>query len=375
MAFPRRGYLMFMTGIVVGIIIASLITITYYGGASREGIVLEVPKTIEITVLYSSEKQGWLEEVTPEFTSWFKQKFDIEVKINLVPAGTHETINMILHGMRPTVWSPASSIWIPYLNTKWVEEYGGEPIAREWVSLVLSPVVIAGWEKLIKRYNVTCFTDLYKLSMMNVDFKWGHPDPRLSNGGTMTVLLEFCEAAGKPPDKLTVDDVNDPKVLEFVRRIEAHAVAYGKSTGFFGKWAVDSGPDAISFFGVYESVVLENSLGALARWGVRLKAIYPSFGTLLSDHPYVILDAPWVNRWQRFVALQYLYYLLQPEVQEKAMKHGFRPSNPSVPLDSKIFNEENGVSLEIPVRVLKPPSGKVLEAILSLWEKVKNPGV
>lgn len=369
---PRRGYLLLITGIILGMLITSAISSMYRPSVSSGG---EVVKNIEITFLYSSEKQSWIEEVTPLFEKWFKEKFGVDIKVNLIPAGTHESVNLIIHGsVKPTIWSPASSIWIPYLNKLWMDEHG-YTIANEWYPLVLSPVVIAGWSSLVDEYNITCFMDLYRLAEGDVDFKWGHPDPQLSNGGTMTVLLEFCEAAGKTPDQLTVEDLMNETVLEIVRTIESKAVAYGKSTGFFGKWAVDNGPDAISFFGVYENIVIDNALKARNKWGDGLKAVYSTFGTLLSDHPFVILDAEWVTSMQKFAASQYLYFLLQPEIQELAQKHGFRPANPAVPLSSDIFNEDNGVSYEIKVRVLKPPSGEVLEALFKVWEKVRNPGV
>ncbi len=370
----KRGYLLLFTGFFIGVLISSIISSIYFtrGGISGTG---GIPESIEIIFLYSSEKQGWLEEVTPEFEVWFKAKFGITVHVKLVAAGSHETINMILHGFKPTIWSPASSIWISYLNEKWNEDHPGESIVSEWVPLVFSPIVIAGWRSIVNKYNISNFMDLYRLAKAGVDFKWGHPDPRLSNGGTMTVLLEFAEAAGKAPDELTLEDIQDEKVLEIVRTIESKAVVYGKSTGFFGAWAADSGPQAITFFGVYENIVIDNSLKAFRKWGDKLVAVYPNFGTLLSDHPFVILNAKWVSPWQKFVASQYLYFLLQPDVQFKAQKHGFRPANPSVPLDPDIFNEENGVFSDIKVRILRPPRGEVLEAILSLWEKVKNPGV
>jgi len=371
---PRQGYLLLFTGFTAGILIAAVLSSVFLT-VSRGGSVSGVPERIEIVFLYSSEKQGWLEEVTPLFEEWFKERHGIEVKVKLIAAGTHETVNLILHGsVKPTVWSPASSIWVPYLNEKWRERYGRD-IASEWVPLVISPVVIAGWQDIIEKYDVKGFMDLYRLAVERVEYKWGHPDPQLSNGGTMTVLLEFAEAAGKPPSELNVDDILNETVIHIVRTIESRAVAYGKSTGFFGAWAVDNGPEAITFFGVYESVVLENAYKAKKKWGSGIVALYPSFGTLLSDHPYVILKADWVDKWQEFAASEYLYFLLTPEIQERAQKHGFRPANPSVPLDPEIFREENGVALEIPVRVFSPPSGEVLEAILKVWEKVKNPGV
>ncbi len=369
-----RGYLLFIIGLVLGILFTSIISSIYYktsGGRTITGL----PEEVEITFLYTSEKQSWIEEVTPKFEEWFELNYGIRVKVKLIVAGTHETINMILRGTKPTIWSPASSIWIPYLIDKWMEEHPGENIVEGWVPLVYSPIVIAGWSSLVEEYNITCFMDLYRLASSSVDFKWGHPDPRLSNGGLMVVLLEFSEAIGKTPDRIEVSDLSNETVLNIVKTIESKAVAYGKSTGFFGSWASDSGPQAITFFGVYESVAMDNSLKAEAKWGDKIVSVYPSFGTLLSDHPFVILNASWVDQWQKFVASKYLFYLLQPEVQYKAEKHGFRPANPSVPIDEEIFNPRKGISKEIPVRILKAPSGEVLEAILAVWEKVKNPGV
>ena len=370
---PKRGYFLLATGIVIGFLVNMVLMGLYgFGGVSRQ--ITGVPDKIEIVFLFSSEKSSWLEEVTPLFEKWFKEKYGIEVKVKLIAAGTHETINMMMQGsVRPTIWSPASSIWVPYFNMLWKKKYGKD-IATEWVPLVVSPIVIAGWKSFAEKYNVTCFIDLYRLSKEGVEFKWGHPDPLLSNGGTMTVLLEFAEAAGKLPSELTVEDLLNETVLEIVKTIESHAVFYGKSTGFFGTWAADNGPNAITFFGVYENIVIDNALRAEKKWGDRLVAIYPKYGTLLSDHPFVILDAEWVNYWQKFAASQYLIFLLQPEIQKLAMKHGFRPANMLVPLDPRIFCKENGVLYKIPVKVLEPPRGEVMEALFKVWEKVKNPG-
>lgn len=368
---PRRGYLLLFTGIFIGIMISYMIFISYSPKTVSGG---GIPKYIEITFLYSSEKQGWLEEVTPIFEEKFYKSYGIEVKVNLLPAGTHESINLIIHGsVKPTIWSPASSIWIPYLNYLWEKEHGYK-IASEWYPLVISPIVIAGWRSIIVKYNISGFKSLYYLAKNGVDFKWGHPDPQLSNGGTMTVLLEFSEIIGKPPDKITIDDLNNETVIEMVRLIESKAVAYGKSTGFFGRWAVDNGPDAISFFGVYENIVIDNSYRAYKKWNDRLVAVYPSFGTILSDHPFVLINASWVKPYQRLVALQYLSFLLQPEIQFRAQKHGFRPVNPVVTLNSTIFSQENGVVYKLNIPIFSPPSGEILDTLFKIWEKVRNPG-
>lgn len=368
---PRRGYLLLLTGIVIGMLIFSLISMIYSRTSTTTSI-----KKIEIVFLYSSEKQSWLEEVIPQFEKEFYKRYGIEIDVKLQAAGTHETINMILQGSsRPTIWSPASSIWIPYLNEKWREKHPSQTIAPESKPLVISPIVIAGWKTLVKKYKVKSFMDLYRLHKEGINYKWGHTDPAYSNSGTMTVLLEFCEAINKTPDKLTVEDIQNEKALKIISSIESHAVMYGKSTGFFGSWAVDGGPEVISFFAVYENIVLDNALKAKNKWNNTLIAVYPSFGTLLSDHPYVILNASWVTWYQRFAAEKLLEFLLRKDIQLKAEKHGFRPANPDVQVDSSIFNEEHGVLYKLNIPILKPPKGKVLEVMLKMWEKVKNKGV
>jgi Ca-activated chloride channel family protein len=374
--FPKRGYILLLTGILVGFIAFSSISYIFSGTTQQYGTG-DIPTHIEFDFLVTSEKQGWIEEVTPQFEEWFNEKFGITIVVRLVVTGTHDTVNRILDGSeRPTVWSPASSIWVPYMNTKWRSITGSDyDVATDWASLVLSPVILAGWGSYLQTHNVTGFIDLYQLAKDGVDFKYGHPDPLLSNGGTMTVVLEFAEAAGKKPEELTIDDLKNETVIEIVKTIESKAIAYGKSTGFFGAWAAENGPDAIQFFGIYENVVLDNSLKALRKWNDPLIAIYPDAGTLMADHPFVILDGDWVNPWQRFAAGQYLYFLLQPENQELAQAHGFRPASASVPLDQTLFDPSNGVKYEVRVPLLKPLKGEVMEAIFTAWVKVRNTGL
>jgi len=378
--FPKRGYVLLLTGILIGFLVFSIISLLF-STTMRSHEYIGIPKKIEFEFLCTSEKQGWIEEVKPKFEQWFYKKFGIEVKVILTVQGTHKTIDTILSYVAlgsqrtgPVAWSPASSIWIPYLNEKCKEEGYPGNIVEEWTPLVVTPTVIACWKSFQEKYNISSFTDLMKLSSSGIEFKYGHPDPQLSNGGTTAVVLEFSAAAGKTPDQLTRDDLTNETVKEAVRTLESNAVKYGESTGFFGRWAAENGPSQIQVFVVYENVVIDNSLTALKTWNDSLVAIYPEEGTILNDHPFAILNATWVDVWERFAASQFLLYLLDPSSQELAQKHGFRPANPSVPLDESIFNEANGVKFKIDVPVLKPPPGDILEAILTVWVDVKKSG-
>lgn len=375
--FPKQGYILLLIGILLGFMVflaASAITSIGLGGggSGQEGL----PSNISFTFLYTSEKDGWIKDITPTFEQWFFDRFNISVNVDLIVTGSHDSVNLILQeSARPTAWSPASSIWIPYLNQKWVDLEKGEEIAQDSTPLVLSPVVIAGWASFFEENNVTGFTDLYRLAKGGTDYNYGHPDPLLSNGGVMAEVLEFAEALGKKPEDFSVADFTNTEALEFVRIIESKTVNYGKSTGFFGKWASENGPTAIDCFTVYESVVISNAELATQKWGDTLVAVYPEDGTLLSDHPYVILNVPWVSEYQKFAASQYLYYLLQESNQDKAQEYGFRPANPSVPLDIEVFNENNGVAFEIKVPTYRPLSGESMENLFTVWPSVKNPGV
>jgi Ca-activated chloride channel family protein len=371
----RRGYILLITGVLIGFAAFSGISVLYSRGGQSvsDG---GTPSRIEFDFLYTSEKQGWIEEVTAQFEAWFHDTHDIEVEVGLTVTGTHDTVNLVLTGVeKPTVWSPASSIWINYINTKWRALGHDYDVAVDWTPLVLSPMVLAGWQSFTEEHTVNGFMDLYRLAQEGIDFRYGHPDPLLSNGGTMTVVLEFAEAAGKKPEDLTIEDLMNETVLDIVRTIESKAVAYGKSTGFFGAWAAENGPAAINFFGIYENVVIDNSLKARNKWDDPLIAIYPASGTLIADHPFVILNGDWVGTWERFAAGQYLLYLLKPDIQELAQIHGFRPASSSVPLDPAQFSPANGVQFEINVPSLKSLPGEVMEAIFTVWVTVKNQGL
>ena len=184
--FPKQGYILFLVGILIGFLVflavSAITSIGTSGGISQQGL----PSNISFTFLYTSEKDGWIKDITPAFENWFFERFGINVNVELVVTGSHDSVNLILQeSSQPTAWSPASSIWIPYLNQKWISLEKGQELAQDSTPLVLSPVVIAGWSSFFEQNNVTGFEDLYRLADEGIDYKYGHPDPLLSNGGVM----------------------------------------------------------------------------------------------------------------------------------------------------------------------------------------------
>ncbi|HID17737.1 TPA: hypothetical protein EYP26_05540, partial [Candidatus Bathyarchaeota archaeon] len=155
----KRGYILFIAGTLVGFLIFASISFTFskIGPSPAE---VGLPKRVEFEFLYTSEKQGWIEEVTPRFEEWFQKRFGMEVSVKLVVTGSHKSVNLILlGGSKPAAWSPASSIWIPYLNAKWRSLGHARDVAVDWTPLVVSPLVIAGWSSFVEAHGVEGFED------------------------------------------------------------------------------------------------------------------------------------------------------------------------------------------------------------------------
>ena len=147
--FPKQGYIMLIVGILIGFLVFSAVSYMFptggRGGTGQGGL----PSNIKFKFLYTSEKQGWIQEVTPDFEQWFSERFNVTVDVELIVTGSHDSVNLLLwESEKPAAWSPASSIWIPYLNQKWQGLGHDEEIAQDSTPLVLSPLVIAAWDSI-----------------------------------------------------------------------------------------------------------------------------------------------------------------------------------------------------------------------------------
>lgn len=335
---------------------------------------------IELSMLYGSEKRGWIERVTPIFQEQWKTLHpNTTLQINFVALGTGESMNQIILGeAKPVIWSPASSVWIPLANSEWSDEYGQSNILVDnWRSLVGSPVIIATWEAYAHKNNLNSWESIYRIaSSPSSDLKFAHTDPQLSNSGFMSILMEVAAALNMTTQQMTYEDLLRPQANAWLKEVEGRSVAYGDSTGFLADQATTSGPSGINVFVVYENLVIQKNLEGepKARWNQTLLAVYPSEGVLVSDHPFCILNAPWVTKDQRLAAQEFFNFLMSPEIQVLAMRYGFRPVNPQVALDPSIFRSENGVSPLISCPILQAPAdARVQRRVTDLW-LISRPG-
>ncbi|MHA1733069.1 MAG: substrate-binding domain-containing protein [Promethearchaeota archaeon] len=327
---------------------------------------------VHFTVAYSSEKATWMGEIQGKFLSWWSAEHPgTTIKVEFHPYGSQDSlIGILTEEVKPVVWSPASSIWIPILNTRWQEQgekFHGQSIIENVTRVIYSPVVIATWKSFEEEANLTGFNSLHNFIEANPGrVKLAHTDPRLSNSGFMTVIMEVSAYLGKAPRDITLDDLLDENLRDWMKVIEGAAVQYGKSTGFLANLMLNLGPGGMNVAVLYENLIREISPEYK---GDKIVAVYPEEGTLYSDHPFCLLNASWVNEDQAFVAREFMRFIQQPDIVTLAMKAGFRPIDGSIPLDNETFNFATyGIKATFHSPELTIPSdGEVIQRIPDLW--------
>jgi Ca-activated chloride channel family protein len=96
---------------------------------------------------------------------------------------------------------------------------------------------------------------------------------------------------------------------------------------------------------------------------VPLVAVYPKEGSLLSDHPYVVLTT--ASEEQKAAAGDFLAYVQAPEQQKRFTDLAFRTFDGK---PGSALTEANGVLPKQQITVIDPPPSPVLAKALSTWD-------
>jgi Ca-activated chloride channel family protein len=201
-------------------------------------------------------------------------------------------------------------------------------------------------------------------------FKLGHTHPEFSNSGLQAVFAIVYAGVGKLAN-LTFDDVARPDTARFMNQVQSAIQHYGSSTGFFNDKMIAGGPGYLSAAVLYENLVIEANKQHRDSLTFPLVAVYPKEGTFWADHPVGIVDRQWVTPAHREAAKAYIQYLLDRPQQEAAMKFGFRPADPAIPLGDPLV-AANGVDPQQPTTTLEVPSPEVMQAAIDLWKREKK---
>ncbi len=297
-------------------------------------------------------------------------------------------------GPRPVVWSPASSAWGAVLNQR-LDDRGEPAMAPPSEPFMLTPLVIAMPEPMANAlgYPETPigFADLVQLSQSPEGWAaYGHPEwgpfrlgktnPNFSTSGLSALIAQSYAATGTTRG-LSLEELARPDVVAFGESVESGVVHYGDITmTFLNNWfRADQRGTALTYVSavaVEEKSLIDYNLGnpdGVLDPGeeprpprIPLVAVYPKEGTLFSDNPYIVLDAPWVDEDEAAGAAAFGDFVQRPENQEAVLASGFRPGNPQVAIGEPIV-AANGVDPDQPAATLEVPAPPVLVDLLDRW--------
>src|SRR6476659_6487497 len=269
-------------------------------------------------------------------------------------AGWDQTAN----GPAPDVWTPAASTWVSLLRSDLTANDRANIVGDSptFASVASTPLVLAmpqpmatalGWPK-----TPIGWSDV--LTLARDPQGWaakGHPEwgrftlgktnPSVSTSGLAATIGTLVAATGTSSD-LTQAALQRPDVQQYLKDVESSVIHYGDTTLTYLsnlQRADDAGAALgyLSAVAVEEKSVLDynagNPSGDPATVGhhpapkVPLVAVYPKEGTLYSDSPYVILDAPWASAEKKAGAQDFLEYLQLPEQQKVFTDSFFRTAD------------------------------------------------
>jgi Ca-activated chloride channel family protein len=362
---------------------------------------------IQVDAAVSSEKIQLLTDLAEEFNATGEEVKGscIWVEVQKKASGAAEQAlaegwDTATDGPEPTIWSPASAAWGQVLNQR-LAEAGDAPMAPEDPTpFMLTPLVIAMPEPMAEALGwpdqPIGWADI--LALARTPEGWaakGHPEwgpfrlgktnPNFSTSGLSALIAQNYAATGKTTG-LTTEDLERPEVQQYGEDIESAVVHYGDITmTFLDNWyradRRGTGLTYASAVAVEEKSVIDYNAGnpdGVLDPGeearpprIPLVAIYPTEGTLYSDNPLFVLDAPWVTPKEAAAAERFQEFVSTPENQRKVLEYGFRPGNPEVAIDEPV-STDNGVDPTKPETLLDVPAGEVLTGLLDNWAEQRK---
>lgn len=226
--------------------------------------------SVTVSIVYGSEKQAWLEPLVEQFNAARNKTSDGKIiVVEATAMGSIESVRGIIEGtLQPTVWSPASSVYIPVANSEWKKNHTDDLVTGTPKDLVLSPVVIAMWRPMAQALGwpdkALGWEDIAQLATSEEgwsayghpewgQFKFGHTHPAYSNSGIVSIIAEAYAGLGKQRG-LTEADLKSTELKDFMTNVESSVIHYGTSTGFFGERMFERGPSYLSAAVLYENL-------------------------------------------------------------------------------------------------------------------------
>jgi len=398
---PRINWFLFVLFLLgaIGVLAASLFIPAFrpVAYAPLRELILPPPAPVVVSVLYSTEKEAWLQDVIVEFEKTNPAIDGHPVKVELEKMGSWEINAAVLDETRqPVIVSPASSLQIAALQDASIAETGRSLVnpadSNTCRPTVTTPLVLVAWKQ---RADVmwggqpgrSLWKDLHDALTSSEGWagynqpewgyvKFGHTDPLKSNSGFMTIVLMTYGYHNKTSGLSTSDILSDDEYQAWFLETESSIGQFEYSTGPLMEKMVAYGPSVFDIVAVYESTAIEQADNAVGRYG-ELRVYYPP-ALLWSDHPFCILNGEWVQPQQTEAAILFMDYLTSKPAQQLALlKYGFRPVDGSIPLEQtgSPFDRyaANGFRSDLShLPDLEIPAGNVLNTLRDFWSRNVN---
>ncbi|MBM2827249.1 MAG: hypothetical protein HW403_1313 [Dehalococcoidia bacterium] len=299
----------------------------------------------------------------------------------------------------PTIVTPVADHWLSYVNyavgRTVVDLSQTKNLVTTWIGIVTLPKMAQclGWpNKEIGIADILALRNDPKgwESCPIAEAEWGklplvsYTDPNSSSTGRSMLLTLYAIAAGKQPEALSLADVEDPAVVQYVRRFQRAVDHYVPDTLILNT-KIYLGPRYGHFFFIAEDNLVKLSQGKIkvSEGGVtepralksKMIMIYPKEGSIAHTHSAAIVQADWVSPEHAEAAQKWIEYLYQEPSQRAFVQEGFRPATDVAYKD--VINPRYGLDPSKPRTIINPNGIQpaVAEKIVESWGDVKNSGV
>jgi Ca-activated chloride channel family protein len=331
-----------------------------------------------LVVAYSPEKELAFATLVAKFNEQGFETADGEgITIEAVKLDPESMVDAVLSD-EPAfqAMTPDSSVWLGQLDEEWSQKTGSDALAvGETVRYAVSPVVIAMWEDIAREMGwpdrSISWQDLLTRAQTDPGFRWSHPSTS-SASGLLATLAEFYAGAGKTRG-LTIEDVQAQETLDYVAALEKTVRYYGEGNETaLVEQALNEGKDFLDAFVVQEQMVTYFNTHRTGQ--DKLVALYPVEGALWEDHPLALLETSELTSQQRQAFARFRDFLLSPEAQQLILRHGYRPADLTMPLDSpdSPLTVANGVDPAEPKTSLQVPNASVIRVVRDVWWYTKR---
>ena len=262
--------------------------------------------------------------------------------------------------------SPDSAVWLEGFDRAWLEANpSGSSVLGTTVRYATTPVVIATWsgrEGELGGSGERGWGTLLERASRDPGYRWSHGSPRATSSGLLALVAEFYAGAGKTFG-LSKYDADREEVRRYVAQIEGTVARYGgESDAALVEYLLKEGPKGLSAMVMPEAAVFDFNQRSRS---AKLHAIHPIEGTLMLDHPLVLLETPTLTAEQRRAFLDFARFLTGRDGQAIVAKHGYRPVDLAFDMSSSPLARA-GLSVEQP-RLLQMPSPGTLAYLRQTW--------